>query len=193
METLINAAFSRSVWSSRRFDGADGGAYAYTAAIPKEANRNFAAFLCRQTLTGSARPCERLLLEMETEFASIEARYPWRRLEDLRASSWNFCPAATTAKALDKCAEPSAVSNRTAGGRQRHHHHQSYCLFPMSPPYCRPRAERTLNNLAEQLRDRIEASRCRGEIGSHDFEDFIEVLIDHMREFPNLLICRSTS
>jgi len=188
METLINAAFSRSrVVVMALLMVLTVGAFAYTA-IPKEANPEvpLPLFYVSTGLDGiSPSDAERLLLEpMETEFASIEGLDIMKSdaSEGFASIQLEFLPGGDNDEALDKVRE--AVSRVESELPEDANDivitEINTALFPIITAILSgPVPERTLNNLAEQLQDGIEGVEgvLEAEIGGQRFE-FLEVLID---------------
>ena len=188
MNTLINAAFSRSrVVVMALLMVLAVGAYAYVS-IPKEANPEIPLplFYVSTGLDGiSPTDAERLLLEpMETEFGSISGLDSMKSdaSEGFASIQLEFTPGGDNQEALDKVRE---AADRVQGelpddARDITITEINTALFPIiTAILAGPVPERTLNRLAETLQEEIEGlpGVLEADIGGQRFE-FLEVLID---------------
>ena len=188
MDSIINAAFSRTRVVVMAFMLVLGiGAYAYSA-IPKEANPEIPLplFYVSTSLDGiSPTDAERLLLEpMETEFSSISGLDSMNSdaAEGFASIQLEFAPGGDNQEALDKVRE---AADRAQGDLPDDAHDITIteintALFPiLNVILSGPVPERTLNALAEDLQDEIGGIEgvLEAEIGGQRFE-FLEVLID---------------
>ncbi|RPE70956.1 multidrug efflux pump [Pacificibacter maritimus] len=188
MNSIIDAAFSRSrVVMMALITLLTVGAYAYSA-IPKESNPEvpLPLFYVSTDLDGiSPSDAERLLLEpMEAEFASIEGLDSMNSdaTEGFASIQLEFLPGGDNDEALDKVRE---AADRVQGDLPEDAGDITIteintALFPIiTTVLSGPVPERTLNALAEQLQEEIEALEgvLEAEIGGQRFE-FLEVLID---------------
>jgi multidrug efflux pump len=188
MNTLINAAFSRSrVVIMALFMILTVGAYAYVS-IPKEANPEIPLplFYVSTGLDGiSPSDAERLLLEpMETEFGSIAGLKSMNSdaTEGFASIQLEFTPGGDNQEALDKVRE---AADRAEGDLPDDAYEITIteintALFPIITAILSgPVPERTLNDLAERLQEELEglSGVLEVDIGGQRFE-FLEVLID---------------
>jgi multidrug efflux pump len=188
MDSIINAAFSRTrvvVMALMLVLGI--GAYAYSA-IPKEANPEIPLplFYVSTSLDGiSPTDAERLLLEpMETEFSSISGLDSMNSdaAEGFASIQLEFAPGGNNQEALDKVREAAdrAQGDLPDDARDITITEINTALFPiLNVILSGPVPEQTLNALAEDLQDEIEGIEgvLEAEIGGQRFE-FLEVLID---------------
>ena len=188
MDSIINAAFSRTrvvVMALMLVLGI--GAFAYSA-IPKEANPEIPLplFYVSTSLDGiSPTDAERLLLEpMETEFSSISGLDSMNSdaAEGFASIQLEFAPGGDNQEALDKVREAAdrAQGDLPDDARDITITEINTALFPiLNVILSGPAPERTLNALAEDLQDEIEGIEgvLEAEIGGQRFE-FLEVLID---------------
>ena len=188
MDSIINAAFSRTRVVVMAFMLVLGiGAYAYSA-IPKEANPEIPLplFYVSTSLDGiSPTDAERLLLEpMETEFSSISGLDSMNSdaAEGFASIQLEFAPGGDNQEALDKVREAAdrAQGDLPDDARDITITEINTALFPiLNVILSGPVPERTLNALAEDLQDEIGGIEgvLEAEIGGQRFE-FLEVLID---------------
>ena len=188
MNSIISAAFSRSrVVVMALIMVLTVGAYAYNS-IPKESDPEIPLpfFYISTGLDGiSPTDAERLLLEpLETEFATIAG------LESLKSDAsegfasiqLEFSPGSDNQEALDKVRE---AADRAEGDLPDDAYdikitEINTALFPIITAILSgPVPERTLNDLAERLQEKIESLEgvLEVDIGGQRFE-FLEVLID---------------
>ena len=188
MDSIINAAFSRTRVVVMAFMLVLGiGAYAYSA-IPKEANPEIPLplFYVSTSLDGiSPTDAERLLLEpVETEFSSISGLDSMNSdaAEGFASIQLEFAPGGDNQEALDKVREAAdrAQGDLPDDARDITITEINTALFPiLNVILSGPVPERTLNALAEDLQDEIGGIEgvLEAEIGGQRFE-FLEVLID---------------
>jgi multidrug efflux pump len=188
MNALIDAAFSRARVVLMTLVVLLGvGAYAYVA-IPKEANPEvpLPLFYVSTGLDGiSPVDAERLLLEpLEAEFSSISGlkKLSSDAAEGFASLQLEFSPGSDNQEALDKVREAAdrAQSDLPDGARDVTITEINTALFPIITAILSgPVPERTLNALAEDLQESIEAlgGVLEVDIGGQRFE-FMEVLID---------------
>ncbi len=188
MDTIINAAFSRSrVVVMALVMVLTVGAFAYVS-IPKEANPEvpLPLFYVSTGLDGiSPSDAERLLLEpMETEFASIAGLDSMKSdaAEGFASIQLEFMPGGDNDEALDKVREAvdRVESELPEDAHDVNITEINTALFPIITAILSgPVPERTLNTLAERLQEEIEGLEgvLEADIGGQRFE-FLEVLID---------------
>ncbi|KIN63925.1 RND transporter, HAE1/HME family, permease protein [Sulfitobacter noctilucicola] len=188
MNAIIDAAFSRSrVVVMALVMVLVVGTIAYVA-IPKESNPEvpLPLFYVSTGLDGiSPEDAERLLLEpMEAEFGSIEGLDTMKSdaSEGFASIQLEFIPGGDNDEALDKVREAAdrAESELPEDARDITITEINTALFPIITAIISgPVPERTLNSLAEDMQEEIEALEgvLEAEIGGQRFE-FLEVLID---------------
>lgn len=188
MDTIINAAFSRSrVVVMALVMVLTVGAFAYVS-IPKEANPEvpLPLFYVSTGFDGiSPSDAERLLLEpMETEFASIAGLDSMKSdaAEGFASIQLEFMPGGDNDEALDKVREAvdRVESELPEDAHDVNITEINTALFPIITAILSgPVPERTLNTLAERLQEEIEGLEgvLEADIGGQRFE-FLEVLID---------------
>ena len=188
MNGIIDAAFSRSrvvVMALLMVLGV--GALAY-GAIPKEANPEIPIplFYASTSLDGiSPGDAERLLIEpMETEFGSITGLQAMEAhaSEGFASIELEFSPGFDAQEGLDKVrvAADRANSELPEGAQDITITEINTALFPIITAILSgPVPERTLNNLADDLKDQLEglSGVLEVDIGGQRTE-FMEVLID---------------